>query len=140
MEDTTQSSNSSARRHQRTREQHAAEVTEDYLEAIGDLEEDRGEARVTDLAKRLGVSHVTVIQTVKRLKDQELVETEPYKAITLTRSGREVADASRERHVLVTEFLVAIGVSREVADSDAEGIEHHVSRETLRAMERFLDA
>jgi DtxR family manganese transport transcriptional regulator len=66
------------------------------------------------------------------------VTTEPYRAIFLTAGGRRLARESRERHGLVVRFLTALGVPAAVAESDAEGIEHHVSRETLAAFMKYL--
>ncbi|NDV62928.1 manganese-binding transcriptional regulator MntR [Puniceicoccales bacterium CK1056] len=129
-----------AKQHERTRRQNALEVTEDYVEAISDLIEERGEAKVTDLARHFGVAHVTVIRTVERLQEQKLVTKAPYKSIKLTRKGAAMAKASRERHQLVQDFLLALGVSEERAQADAEGIEHHVGRETLEAMQRFIES
>jgi DtxR family manganese transport transcriptional regulator len=129
-----------ARQHERTRRQNALEVTEDYVEAVSDLIEETGEAKVTDLARRFGVAHVTVIRTIERLQDQKLVVKAPYKPIRLTRKGAEMARVSRERHRLVLDFLMALGVSEERAQADAEGIERHVGRETLEAMRRFIDS
>jgi len=123
---------------QLTRQQHAQERAQDYVEAIADLIAMRGEARATDLAKSLGVTHVTVIRTVQRLQREGLVSTEPYRSIFLTDSGRRLAGKARARHEKVVAFLEALGVSPSAARADAEGIEHHVSDETLLAMERFL--
>ncbi len=93
---------------------------------------------MVDLARRLGVTHVTVNRAVKRLQRGGLVSTQPYRAIFLTPAGHRLALESRERHDLVVRFLVALGVPPAVAESDAEGIEHHVSRETLRALRAHL--
>jgi DtxR family manganese transport transcriptional regulator len=123
----------------RTRRDHAQELAQDYVELIADLIEHRGEARVVDLARRLGVTHVTVNRTLQRLQRAGLVSTEPYRAIFLTSAGQRLAHESRERHGLVVRFLVALGVPPAVAESDAEGIEHHVSRETLRAFRAYLE-
>lgn len=123
-----------------TRLQHAQERAQDYVEAIADLISGRGEARATDLAKSLGVTHVTVIRTVQRLKREGLVVSEPYRSIFLTDSGRRLAGKARARHAKVVRFLEALGVSASTARADAEGIEHHVSAETLAAMERYLGA
>ncbi len=79
-----------------------------------------------------------VIKTVGRLQRDGLVVTKPYRAIFLTDEGRRIAIWSRQRHELVVKFLLAIGVSKEVAYADAEGIEHHVSAETLAAFERVV--
>jgi|WetSurMetagenome_2_1015567.scaffolds.fasta_scaffold122935_3 DtxR family transcriptional regulator, manganese transport regulator len=122
----------------RTRQDHSQELAQDYVELIADLIERAGEARVVDLAKRLGVTHVTVNRAIQRLQRGGLVATQPYRAIFLTTAGQRLAVESRERHDLVVRFLIAIGVPRDVAESDAEGIEHHVSRETLRAFRSHL--
>lgn len=121
-----------------TREAHRAETADDYVELIADLMDERGEARSVDIAERLGVSHATVAKTLTRLQHQELIVRRPYRAIFLTDAGRRQAEEARERHRLVVAFLVSIGVSAETAHHDAEGIEHHVSDETLSAFKRFL--
>jgi DtxR family manganese transport transcriptional regulator len=121
-----------------TRAQHASETAQDYVEAIVDLLEGMGEARVVDLAARLGVSHATVIQTIKRLQRDGLVTSEPYRSIFLTNEGRAMANEARKRHDIVLAVLMKLGVSEKAAQIDAEGIEHHVGKETLRAFERFL--
>jgi DtxR family manganese transport transcriptional regulator len=124
----------------RRRRDHAQELAQDYVELIADLIEHHGEARVVDLARRLGVTHVTVNRTLQRLQREGFVTAEPYRAIFLTTAGQRLARESRERHDLVVRFLVALGVPGAVAESDAEGIEHHVSGETLRAFLRYLES
>ncbi len=121
-----------------TREQHAAEVAQDYLEAIAVLIEQNGEARVVDLAGRLGISHATVIQTVARLRKKGLVFNEPYRSIFLTDKGRDIAEEARHRHAVTVATLIKLGVSPATAEVDAEGMEHHVSRETLGIFEKFV--
>ncbi|MFP5512371.1 MAG: manganese-binding transcriptional regulator MntR [Alphaproteobacteria bacterium] len=123
---------------QRVREAHQTEVAEDYVELIADLIDTTGEARATDIARRLGVAHPTVVKTIARLRRDGLVETQPYRSIFLTKAGRAMAEQSRRRHEVVFGFLKAIGVSEETAQRDAEGIEHHVSEETLMAFERVI--
>jgi DtxR family manganese transport transcriptional regulator len=123
---------------QRVREDHQSEIAEDYVELIADLIDERGEARGIDIAERLGVSTATVVKTLRRLQDEKLITQQPYRAVFLTNSGRKLADNGRRRHGIVEEFLLAIGVGPGKARIDAEGIEHHVSTETLKAMEAFL--
>lgn len=122
----------------RTRAQHAQERAQDYVEAIAVLIAEHGEARATDLARVLGVTHVTVIRTVQRLQRDGLVTTQPYRSIFLTDAGRTLAIKSKARHDAVVAFLEALGVSPKIARADAEGIEHHVSPETLAAFARFV--
>lgn len=126
-------------RHRRTRSDHAQETAEDYVEAIGQLHVDAGKCRVIDLARRFDVSHVTVTKVIARLKREGLVTSQPYGPLELTASGRHLAAKSRRRHEIVYEFLRAIGVSESVAAIDTEGIEHHVSRQTLECFRRLTD-
>lgn len=121
----------------RTRLEHAAETAQDYAEAIADLCAIHGEARAVDLARRLGVSHVTVVRTVARLQRDGYLSTRPYRSIFLTDKGSRLAEESRRRHEIVVAFLRSLGVQEEIAQTDAEGIEHHVSPETLAAFKRF---
>lgn len=123
--------------YRQTRRAHSTETAEDYAEIIAELIETTGEARVTDIARRLGVSHVTVIRTISRLQRDGWVTSKPYRSIFLTDPGRKLADKAKRRHEIVLDFLLALGISETAARADAEGIEHHVSRETLSAFERF---
>lgn len=125
------------RGHERTRRDHATELIQDYVEAIAELQKELGECRVRDLAKRFAVSHVTVNRAVARMKRDGYVDTEPYAPVSLTDKGRNLAEFSRRRHEIVYQFLLSLGVSQRTASIDSEGIEHHVSEETLRLMERF---
>ena len=122
----------------RSRHDRALETAQDYVEAIADLSAAVGEARVVDLARRLGVTHVTVNRTLARLQRAGFVSTKPYRAIFLTDAGKKLADECKRRHETVVSFLRALGVSERIAELDAEGIEHHVSPETLAAFERLL--
>jgi DtxR family manganese transport transcriptional regulator len=105
---------------------------------IAELIATTGEARVTDLARRMAVTHVTVNRTIQRLRRAGLVTAQPYQAIFLTAAGRRLSEESRRRHELVSRFLESLGVPRAVALADAEGMEHHVSKETLAAFVRHL--
>jgi DtxR family manganese transport transcriptional regulator len=122
----------------RSRRDRALETAQDYVEAIADLSASLGEARVVDLARRLGVTHVTVNRTLARLKKIGFVNTKPYRAIFLTEAGHKLAAECKQRHKTVVSFLRALGISERIAELDAEGIEHHVSPETLAAFERQL--
>jgi DtxR family manganese transport transcriptional regulator len=121
-----------------TRREHANEIVEDYVEAIADLVAETGEARVVDLANRLGVTHVTVNRTVARLQKAGYVTSQPYRAIFLTAHGRTLAAECKSRHETVVQYLRSLGIPDRVAERDAEGIEHHVSPETLAAFRRQL--
>ncbi|MEO7168125.1 MAG: manganese-binding transcriptional regulator MntR [Spartobacteria bacterium] len=122
----------------RTRDEHAQETAQDYVELIAEFIAEAGEARATDLARRLGVTHVTVGRTIQRLQREGFVTAQPYRSIFLTAAGRRLAQESRRRHEIVVAFLRSLGISEAMAQSDAEGIEHHVSRETLQAFVKHL--
>lgn len=126
-----------ARRFARVRQAHRTEVQEDYVELIAELIADRGEARAIDLAERMGVTPATVANTLNRLKRDGLVESRPYRSIFLTPQGADMAARSRARHEVVVRFLLALGTSAEIAETDAEGLEHHLSDETLTMMDAF---
>lgn len=126
-----------ANRFERTRRDHTLETAEDYVELIQTLIDESGEARAVDVATRLGISPVTVTQTVQRLTREGYVDTAPYKSLKLTEKGSALAARAKERHEIVLGFLLALGVSKEAAEHDAEGMEHHACDETLEAMRRF---
>jgi DtxR family manganese transport transcriptional regulator len=124
---------------ERTRKDHSQELAQDYVEMIAELIAKTGEARLIDLARGFGVTHVTASRTLQRLQRKGLVTTQPYRSIFLTGPGRNLAKESRDRHEVVVRFLISLGVPSNVAESDAEGIEHHVSRETLAAFVKHLE-
>ncbi len=119
------------------REAHRRELIDDYVELISDLIREVGEARQVDMAARLGVSQPTVAKMLKRLATVGLIEQIPWRGVFLTPEGEKLAHESRERHQIVENFLLVIGVSPEIARRDAEGMEHHVSQETLEAFSQF---
>ena len=127
-----------ARRFGKTREAQSSALLEDYAELIADLLACGGEARPTDIARRLGVSHATALKTIGRLQRAGLATSLPYRGVFLTAAGEALAQRVRTRHRLVVAVLTAIGVPREAAEQDAEGIEHHISPATLRAFSAFL--
>jgi DtxR family manganese transport transcriptional regulator len=122
----------------RVREAHQLEIAEDYVELIADLIGATGEARAADIARRLGVSQPTVVKAVGKLQRDGLVDSLPYRSIFLTEAGQAMAERCKRRHEIVSRFLKSIGVSDEAAERDAEGVEHHVSEETLKAFERLI--
>ena len=130
----------SAAKFDRIRRAHQSEVAEDYVEMISDLIEETGEARTVDLAARFGVTSPTVNAIVRRLQRENLVETRPYRSIFLTEAGKALAESSRARHQIVRDFLVTIGVPETIAEEDAEGVEHHVSEETLAVFAQIAAA
>ena len=127
-----------ARRFGKTRSAQSTALFEDYVELIADLLTSSGEARPTDIARRLGVSHATAIKAISRLKRAGLATSRPYRGVFLTENGHVLAERTHVRHRLVVDLLRALGVPAESAEADAEGMEHHVSDVTLRAFAQFL--
>lgn len=121
------------------RQAHQMESTEDYVELIDDLIRTQGEARLVEVAERLGISQPSASKTLARLQREGFVTSEPYRSIFLTDKGKALADSSRERHDLVYQFLLCIGVSDTTAKIDSEGVEHHVSAETLQAFRQIIN-
>ena len=129
-----------ARRFGKTRSAQSGALLEDYVELIADLLNTNGEARPTDVARRLGVSHATAIKTIARLKRDGLATGRPYRGVFFTEEGQKLAARVRSRHRLVVDILLALGVPAEAAEADAEGIEHYVSEATLKAFAQFLQS
>jgi DtxR family transcriptional regulator, manganese transport regulator len=129
-----------ARRFGKTRSAQSGALLEDYVELIADLLASSGEARPTDVARRLGVSHPTAIKTIARLKREGLATGRPYRGVFLTDEGQKLAARVRARHRIVVDVLLALGVPAEAAEADAEGMEHYVSEATLKAFAQFLQS
>ena len=108
-----------------------------YLELIDDLLNKYGEARIVDIANRLDIAQSTANKTIKRLKSQGYIKKDPYRSIFLTIKGQKIASFSKKRHNIVYNFLLNLGLNQKIASADAEGIEHHVSRKTLKKMDKF---
>ena len=121
------------------RRAHRNETPQDYVELISELIDQNGEARIVDLAEQFGVSQATVHKNIARLKKDDLVLSRPYRGLFLSPKGKQLAEACKHRHHVVYSFLCRLGIDESTAAIDAEGIEHHVSEETLRAFQRYLD-
>lgn len=128
----------SAQRFQAARRQHRAEAAEDYTELVAELIESQGEARVKDIAKSMGITHVTALRTISRLKREGLLDGKPRHPISLTRRGQQLAAKSKERHQILIQFFIKLGVPPAIAAVDVEGVEHHFSDISLQAIKKFL--
>ena len=131
--------NNNVESHRQARQSRRTALVEDYVELIGDLIAKDGEARQIDIARALGVAQPTVAKMLKRLISEGMAAQRPYRGVFLTDAGRVLAEESRKRHRIVESFLLCLGVSADTARIDAEGIEHHVSAETLQALRRFVE-
>lgn len=107
---------------------------EDYLEQIHNLIEEKGYARVVDVAKRLGLAQASVTNMIQRLDAEGLVNYEKYRGVVLTDEGETIALAIIRRHEKLTNFLELFGLDEATIYEDVEGMEHHVSAETLAAV------
>ena len=119
------------------RNQNKNEILEDYVEAIQEISEIKGDVKNADLSIHFGVSQATINKNLKRLISSKLATSEPYRSIFLTDKGKKLAAISKEKHEIVYQFLIKLGVSKKTAQYDSEGIEHHVSDETLKLMKNF---
>src|SRR5271154_3350112 len=110
-------------------------AVEDYLEQILALINTKGYARVVDIAQSLKISQASVTNMVQRLDAEGLLKYEKYRGLALTTAGEALARNITERHQLLTDFLKLLGLDDEVIYHDVEGMEHHISPPTLRAIE-----
>lgn len=111
---------------------------EDYLEVIYELITQKGYATTVDISDYLNVSSPSVTKMLQRLNESGHVNYERYRGISLTESGVAVAKNMHDRHGILADFLKMIGVDEDIANRDAEGIEHHLHPETLKKLEEFI--
>ena len=110
-------------------------AVEDYLERILDLINSKGYARVVDIATSLKISQASVTNMVQRLDADGLLKYEKYRGLALTTAGETLARNITRRHQLLTDFFKLLGLDDKVIYHDVEGMEHHISAPTLRAIE-----
>jgi Mn-dependent DtxR family transcriptional regulator len=111
---------------------------EDYLEVIYELIQQKGYATATDISESLNVSSPSVTKMLQRLDENKYLRYEKYRGMSLTGEGIAMAESIHEKHSLLTEFLKMIGVDENIANIDAEGIEHHLHPETLKKLQEFI--
>jgi Mn-dependent DtxR family transcriptional regulator len=110
-------------------------AVEDYLERILELINTKGYARVVDIAQSLKISQASVTNMVQRLDAEGLLKYEKYRGLALTTAGEALARNITRRHQLLTDFLKLLGLDDDVIYHDVEGMEHHISPPTVRAIE-----
>ncbi len=113
-------------------------AVEDYLEVIVQLIDAKGYARVADVANTLGIAQPSVSNMVRRLDEKGLINLEKYRGFTLTEQGETLARGIVRRHQLLEEFLALLGIPSEIAYQDLEGMEHHISPQTLAGIEQLV--
>jgi len=111
-----------------------SQSAEDYLERIHELIETKGSAHVADIAQSLNVGQPSVTSMVQKLADAGYLRYEKYRSLTLTDEGRAVAERIRDRHVVLAGFFTLFGLDDETQARDIEGIEHHLSPDTLETL------
>ena len=114
-------------------------AVEDYLERILELIDSKGYARVVDIASSLKISQASVTNMVQRLDSDGLLNYEKYRGLVLTTAGETLARNIARRHQLLTDFFQLLGLDQRVIDHDVEGMEHHISAATLRAIEALTE-
>ena len=112
---------------------------EDYLEVIYDLIETKGYARSVDIAQRLGVKTPSVTNMIQKLDGMGLVAYERYRGLKLTDKGEKMARFTQQKHALIVRFLRVLGIEEKTARMDAEGIEHHIHKESFNRIEHFVN-
>lgn len=115
------------------------EIAEDYLERIQELVDKKGYARVTDIAEEFEVSRSTVSTMVRKLSQRGFVNYERYRGFTLTEQGRKIALQIKSRHETLARFLRHLGLPEKIVATDIEGIEHHLSNQTLARLKQLAD-
>ncbi|MEK7524968.1 MAG: transcriptional regulator MntR [Patescibacteria group bacterium] len=113
-------------------------ASEDYLERIWELLTEKGYARVSDMADKLSIKPASVTKMVQKLEQLGYIKREPYRGFTLTALGQRVGKKISRRHVILKEFLTLLGVPTKVMQKDIEGLEHHLSAESVKGLERMI--
>ncbi|MDO8487769.1 MAG: transcriptional regulator MntR [bacterium] len=112
-----------------------SEPNEDYLERIFELFREKGYARVSDMAERLEIKPASVTHMIQKLEQAGYVQREPYRGFTLTKLGLKVGGKVNQRHQVLQDFLTLLKISPVAMQHDIEGLEHHLSDETLKALQ-----
>jgi Mn-dependent DtxR family transcriptional regulator len=112
---------------------------EDYLEQIHNLIVGKGYARVVDIAQNLGISQASVTNMIQKLDAEGFVVYERYRGVVLTEEGRKVGAEIARRHEVLTRLLSGFGLDPKTVHEDVEGMEHHISRQTLDVLTLLME-
>ena len=123
----------------RDQQRKSAEATEDYLETINQLMDEKGYAASVDIAERMNVSKPTVTSIVKKLHNQGFLIHEKYRGMKLTDKGKQLAEEMHQKHELLTSFLKFFGVDERTSRADAEKIEHGLDLQTVEKLSAFTE-
>jgi len=127
-----------AKRKETTAHVHSPAI-EDYLEQIHNLIEGKGYARVVDIAKNLGISQASVTNMIQRLDAEGYVVYERYRGVVMTESGKKIGQEIARRHEVLTRLLSGFGLDPKTVHEDVEGMEHHISRQTLDVLTLLME-
>ncbi len=127
-----------AKRQETTAHVHSPAI-EDYLEQIHNLIEAKGYARVVDIAGNLGISQASVTNMIQKLDAEGYVVYERYRGVVMTEAGRKIGQEIARRHEVLTRLLASFGLDPETVHEDVEGMEHHISRQTLQVLTLILE-
>jgi Mn-dependent DtxR family transcriptional regulator len=127
-----------AKRQETTAHVHSPAI-EDYLEQIHNLIEGKGYARVVDIAKNLGISQASVTNMIQKLDAEGFVIYERYRGVVMTDSGRKIGQEIARRHEVLTRLLASFGLDAKTVHEDVEGMEHHMSRQTLEVLTLIME-
>lgn len=127
-----------AKRQETTAHVHSPAI-EDYLEQIHNLIASKGYARVVDIAKNLGISQASVTNMIQRLDAEGFVVYERYRGVVLTEKGGQVGAEIARRHEVLTRLLAGFGLDPKTVHEDVEGMEHHISRQTLDVLTLLME-
>ena len=111
---------------------------EDYLEVIAELVELKGYATALDISRFMNVSPPSVTKMLQKLDEKKYLEYEKYHGINLTNMGKQVADSIRRKHSTLLEFFEILNIDKEIANQDAEGLEHHLNPKTIRQLRKYI--
>lgn len=111
---------------------------EDYLETTIELLTEKGYVRVSDIAERLSVKPASVTKMLQKLEHGGYITRQPYRGFNLTSQGKKVAMDIRRRHAILEEFLGMLHLPKKIIEKDIDGLEHHLSNQTVEALERFI--
>jgi len=111
---------------------------EDYLEVIAELVELKGYATTLDISRFMNVSPPSVTKMLQKLDEKKYLEYEKYHGINLTNMGKQVADGIRRKHSTLLEFFEILGIGKEIANQDTEGLEHHLNDRTIRRLKKYI--
>ena len=111
---------------------------EDYLEVIAELVELKGYATTLDISRYMNLSPPSVTKMLQKLDEKKYLEYEKYHGINLTPMGKQVADSIRRKHSTLLEFFEILGIGKEIANQDTEGLEHHLNAKTIRQLRKYI--